>query len=208
MKKKYVKSCGKLTMMVFLMFWCIPILFLADARQRLANFDNAKFDDNIGDRMKSIILTHSQKFTYWVSDDVFINAVKVQNSKNIPMETIKIIDQDWVNGDADDFALSLQTNEIGKVLAKKIIRNKKLYVEAFLCDAQGVIVGEYPKTSDYWQGDEDKFINSFNGGKGRLYVGNLEYDESTKTYAVQVSIPVLDGDKTIGVLVMGLRNIK
>ncbi len=208
MKKTYAKISGKLTLITFIMLCCLPLLHSAEVRPHSAGFDNAQFDDNIGPRMKSIIYAHAQKFTFWVTDYVIINAVREQNNKNTPLETIKKIDKEWVAGQADDFALSLQTNKIGKILAKRISRNKKLYVEAFLCDAQGAVVGESPQTTDYWQGDEDKFIKSFNNGNGQLYVGNLEYDESAKTYAVQVSIPVLDEDKTIGVLVVGLRNIK
>ena len=77
-------------------------------------------------------------------------------------------------------------------------------IEAFVMDNQGANVATYPFTSDYWQGDEEKWSASYNGGDGKVFVGPLELDTSTQTYAVQVSAPVLDRGETIGVLVVGV----
>jgi len=66
------------------------------------------------------------------------------------------------------------------------------------------------KTSDYWQGDEPKFTECYKGGKGAVYVPDVAFDESSQAYTVAVSIPVKDGDATIGVIVFGINvdNIK
>mgnify|MGYP001089119550 CR=1 FL=1 len=47
-------------------------------------------------------------------------------------------------------------------------------------------------TSDYWQGDEDKFSKSFGVGADAIFIGDIEQDESTQTYQSQVSITVTD----------------
>ena len=57
-------------------------------------------------------------------------------------------------------------------------------------DAKGCIVCESNKTSDYWQGDEEKWTRSFNEGKGQVFVSEIEYDQSTQSYVIQVSLPV------------------
>ena len=75
-----------------------------------------------------------------------------------------------------------------------------IYAEAFVCGNQGAVVGEYPRTSDYWQGDERKFTNCFQGGVGRLYVGDLKFDESTQSNAIQISVPVMDGEEFVAKL--------
>jgi len=77
----------------------------------------------------------------------------------------------------------------------------------FLCDKRGAVVGESPKTSDYWQGDEEKFVECYNRGDGNVFIGDLEFDDSTQSYTVQISIPVKDDGKTIGVLIVGIRNM-
>ena len=63
----------------------------------------------------------------------------------------------------------------------------------------------YPATTDYWQGDEAKWKDTFHNDKGSLYIGPVELDESTNTKAVQISVPVLDKGKIIGVLIVGIK---
>ncbi|MBA4368112.1 MAG: hypothetical protein C0403_10805 [Desulfobacterium sp.] len=164
--------------------------------------------EEIGKRMKAIIKAHEKNIKEWVNAPLLIESVKEQNNKKTSLEEIKRIDKDWVAGKADDFAIGLQKNKAGDFLHTKMIENTILYAEMFLCDNQGAVVGEYPKTSDYWQGDEDKFIKCFNNGNGQVYIGPLEFDESSKTNSVQIALPVFDNGKTIGVLVVGLKNIK
>lgn len=169
--------------------------------------DAGPLHSKITSRMQSVIATHTFRIKEWAASPLLIDAVREQNLKNTALEEIQRIDNEWIDGKADDLATTLLTNPAGKFLNEKINKNDVLYTEAFLCDSKGAVVGEYPKTTDYWQGDEDKFIQSYNNGSGRDYIGALEFDESTQTYSVQVSVPVLDDGKTIGVLVVGLKNI-
>ena len=73
-------------------------------------------------------------------------------------------------------------------------------------DKQGNIVAESDKTSDYWQGDEDKFIKSFAQGKGAVFIDEPVFDESSERYVVQVSVPVLEPvtKKAIGAVTVGI----
>jgi hypothetical protein len=74
----------------------------------------------------------------------------------------------------------------------------------FLTDNKGANVAAYPPTSDYWQGDEEKFTLSFNDGDGQVFIGPLEFDDSTKKTQVQISAPIREDNETIGVLVLGV----
>ena len=65
-------------------------------------------------------------------------------------------------------------------------------VEVFITDVQGLIVGLSERTGDYLQADEGWWIEAYNNGKGKIYVGEVEYDDSTKTYAMNIGIPVVD----------------
>ncbi len=162
----------------------------------------------ISERMKSIIGRHESTIKEWAADSILVAAVTAQNTKKMSLEEIKRIDDEWMKGKQENFASELQENESGKFLKNKIRSNELLYTEAFLCDNQGAVVGEYPKTSDYWQGDEDKFIQCFNNGSGKTFTGPAAFDDSTKTISVQISVPVLDKGQTIGVLIVGLKNVK
>ena len=78
------------------------------------------------------------------------------------------------------------------------------YAEIFVMDNQGANVAMTDKTSDYWQGDEAKFQKSFNDGKGAVFVDDVEFDDSTQAYLVQVSVPVKDGGQVIGAITIGV----
>jgi len=43
------------------------------------------------------------------------------------------------------------------------------------------------------------------GGKGKIYIGDVEYDESTKVEAVQISAPIYYNKEVIGVFIMGVK---
>ena len=135
---------------------------------------------------------------------ILIDAVRQQNAENLSLETIQQRDQEWTANDRlTPFKLSLQRNKAGRFLKRTVDANPAI-AEVFLTDNQGANVAAYPITSDYWQGDEEKWTAAFNNGDGTLFIGPLEEDASTSTVSVQISAPVLDRGATIGVLVMGI----
>jgi hypothetical protein len=179
---------------------CLPVL--------AAFFCLAAVTEEMGPKMKKLVDNRVRIVERVAADPIIIKAVREQNQVDMSLDEIKRIDEQWQAGEKDDFALDLQKNTAGKFLRKKLLSNKMVYTEAFLCDMRGAVVGEYPKTSDYWQGDEEKFTACFNSGDGKVFIGELEADASSQSYSVQISAPVKDEGKTIGVLVMGIRNIK
>ncbi|WP_197466328.1 MULTISPECIES: hypothetical protein [unclassified Oleiphilus] len=72
-------------------------------------------------------------------------------------------------------------------------------------DNQGANVAMTNKTSDYWQGDEAKWQESFKDGAGAVHIGDVEFDESAQAYLVQVSVPVMDGGTAIGAITIGIN---
>ncbi|WP_394154899.1 PDC sensor domain-containing protein [Loktanella salsilacus] len=67
-------------------------------------------------------------------------------------------------------------------------------VEVILMDQFGLNVGTSSITSDFWQGDEDKFRQTYARGIGSIHASDVSLDESTGMYVVQVAFPVLDAD--------------
>lgn len=139
------------------------------------------------------------------SDPTVIAAVRAQNAEGLTLDTIKKRDADWrkVTG-MDDFMSSLMNSAVAKTLVK-FGSSQPYYVELFLMDNQGANVAMTNKTSDYWQGDEAKWQESFAGGAGAVHIGDVEFDESAQAYLVQVSIPVMDSGKAIGAITIGVN---
>lgn len=138
------------------------------------------------------------------ADPVLVEAVKVENAKGKTLDQIKERDKKWMaTAGMDDFMKAIQGNAAAKRLLD-IQKSAPYFAEMFLTDNQGANVAMTDKTSDYWQGDEAKFAKCFTGGAGSVFVGDVEFDKSEQAYLAQVSVPVLDDGKAIGVLVIGI----
>jgi len=94
-------------------------------------------------------------------------------------------------------ACAVRLNELAKPFER--------IVEAFVMDNRGALVCTTRKTSDYWQGDEPKWQQSYLEGKGAVFVEKAEYDESTKTTIIHISVPVMNGQEAIGAITVGMK---
>lgn len=153
---------------------------------------------------EEIVVFAQKELMEWGENPVIVQAVKTQNAKGMTLEEIKALDERWVNTPGiADFMKPYLENECAKEL-RKLQESAPYFAEIFVTDNQGGLVAATDKTSDYWQGDEAKFTECFKGEAGTLYISDVEFDESTQTYSVQVSVPVRDEGKVIGVIVVGI----
>jgi hypothetical protein len=138
------------------------------------------------------------------SDPVIVKAVKEENAKGKTLDQIKAHDQKWMaTAGVADFMKALIDSECGKHV-KTIQKSAPYYAEIFVMDNQGANVCMADKTSDYWQGDEAKFKESYKGGSGAIFIDNVKFDDSSQAYVSQVSVPVKDGGKVIGAITIGI----
>lgn len=157
-------------------------------------------------QLKRLLRTKIETIEEMASSQTIIDAVRKQNRSSLSPAKIKQIDAEWIQtNDHTPFKTSLQENTVGKYFQSLINFNESIYNEAFLTDRRGANIAAYPATTDFWQGDEEKWIASFNDGSGDVYVGNIEFDESTQTIAIQISVPVMDEGEAIGVLIVGVK---
>jgi len=139
------------------------------------------------------------------TDPIIVGAVKTENAKGKTLAQIQELDKKWMaTPGIVDYMKALMDNECGKYL-RKIQASAPYYAEIFVMDNLGANVAMSDKTSDYWQGDEDKFIKSYSGGRGAVFIDEVKFDNSTQAYLVQVSVPVKDGDKVIGAITFGIN---
>lgn len=134
-----------------------------------------------------------------------IRAVEAQNNQQLTLASIKQRDEMWTGakGGMNSLIREITRNDIATYLKRRVDNNSAID-EVFITDNQGANVAAYPPTSDYWQGDEEKWTASFNNGNGTVFIGPLEQDASTNKTLVQISAPIISNDQTIGVLVMGV----
>ena len=148
------------------------------------------------------------KITKYANDETVIQAVQAQNQKRMTMDEILKLDRDWIRGTiSEDFVKTLMENRCASKL-KELAKEIPSSLEAFLMDDQGALVCMTQKTSDYWQGDEPKWIDSIKGGAGETVISKREYDQSTKSTLLHVSVPIMAQGKAIGVLCVGINLTK
>lgn len=144
------------------------------------------------------------KLTAIGTDPVIAEAIKAENSKGKTLDQIKKMDKKWrAHAGIADYMQTMMDSKCGKHLTD-IQNSAPYYAEIFAMDNQGANVCMTDKTSDYWQGDEAKFKKSFAGGAGSVFVDEVEFDDSTQAYLVQISVPVKDGGKVIGAITFGI----
>jgi hypothetical protein len=135
-------------------------------------------------------------------DPVIVAAVLSQNARSLSLQRIKELDRRWQETPGiDAFMFELMRSRAAFVLLN-LETAFPFITESFVMDNRGALVGLTHKTSDYWQGDEAKFTESF--GTGGVHYSEVELDESTGDYVVQVSVPVLKNGRAIGAITFGV----
>ena len=140
-----------------------------------------------------------------ITNPMIVDAIKAQNAKtkDLSQADIDALDQQWRAGDAS-LIDGVLANEVSGYLAGAVAEGQGAFSEIFVMDARGLNVGQSARTSDYWQGDEAKWQETFLAGAGSVHVSDVEEDESTQTFQVQVSLPIVDGGAPIGAITIGV----
>ena len=148
----------------------------------------------------------------WATDPALISAVRLQNMRHSGLNQAAIdeMDRKWRQevGLSDRPTVDpVLSNAASDNLRGRVAASDGVVTEVFLMDNKGLNVAASEPTSDYWQGDEAKFTETFGKGPSAVHIGDIEYDESTQTYQGQVSISVTDPETgtVIGAMTVGLN---
>lgn len=147
----------------------------------------------------------------WIADPVIIGAVKAQNveSSKLDPAAIQALDQTWrseAGSDGHPMIDKVLSSPLSAFLRNKQDESDGSITEIFVMDASGLNVGQSDITSDYWQGDEAKFIEGWRAVGGHVFVDIAEKDESTQMLQSQASIAITDETgKPIGVITVGIN---
>ncbi|MCF5841165.1 hypothetical protein [Aeromonas veronii] len=141
-----------------------------------------------------------------------IAAITEQNQKNaaLTQENITTLDKEWVAqvGQTDTPAISKVINTPTSKKLKEIQgASNGVINEIFIMDNKGLNVAQSDITSDFWQGDEAKWQNTFLKGPGAFDIGEVEEDESTQMFQSQISYTVTDPTtgNAIGAITVGIN---
>ncbi|MEL6481656.1 MAG: hypothetical protein AAFQ75_09420 [Pseudomonadota bacterium] len=147
----------------------------------------------------------------WITDPIFLYAIREQNERNGRLRQGKIdfLDQEWrAEKGAGPMIFDLLDRQASIILRDRRELSNGVITEIILMDQYGLNVAISDPTSDFWQGDEAKYQETYLKGKGAVHVGEVEFDDSTQLYQTQVSMTVTDpenDDAPIGAVTFGIN---
>lgn len=148
----------------------------------------------------------------WADDPRVIEAIRAQNAANAGLGQAEIdaLDAKWrgeIGAAERPTITAVMESDLSAYLRERVSAMKGAVTEVFVMDAHGLNVGASSTTSDYWQGDEAKFTETFGVGAGSRHFSEIEKDESTQTYQAQASFAIADPDSgdVIGAMTVGIN---
>lgn len=147
-----------------------------------------------------------------IANPAIVAAVKAQNEAHagIAQDKIDSLDQEWraqVGQSSTPLIDGVLGAEASQILVDLRDESEGLLTEVFVMDNVGLNVASSDVTSDYWQGDEAKWQETFKNGAGAVHLSEVELDESTQSYQAQVSLTVadLETSEPIGAVTFGVN---
>lgn len=135
----------------------------------------------------------------WASDPAVVAAVKAMNA-NPPAANKAMTQEKWTSlTPFDPFVLGFAGNPVGQFLKAK---KNQVISEGFVSAADGTKVGFLQKTTFWSHKGKPKHEVPMTG---KTWQGEMETDQSTGLQQIQVAVPVMDGGKAIGSVVVGLQ---
>lgn len=152
-----------------------------------------------------------QNIVPWIDDPVIVDAVIAQNARTRDMSAQDIMTQDMLwqaSEDADSAPLiaSVVTGAPADFLRAQVKASAGLITEIIVMDSVGLNVAASAATSDYWQGDEDKYRQTYPVGPDAVHITDIVLDASSQSYQAQISVTLVHPDtaEPIGAIAVGI----
>ncbi len=176
---------------------------------------SANLSSNIGSNLANLATARSSEIALAVDRELFALKSLAQNqalegmaraatdSPALGQAEIDRLDKQWraadkANNDTDPLVARVLNNDVADQLRKYRDRFPE-QVEVFLTDLQGLSVATTNRTSDYLQSDEEWWQTAIQNGQ---YISQPEYDDSSKTIAMNMAVTVRENGtgRIVGVL--------
>lgn len=147
----------------------------------------------------------------WLDDPTIIAAIKTQNAAFAGLTKADILkyDQEWRSEAAHGggpLIEELLARRLSHFLKSKQNESEGVISEIFLMDNHGLNVAQSVQTTDYWQGDENKFLRTYSVDNRNWFVDHPERDESNTLMDVQASVTIRDASGArIGAIAVTIR---
>jgi GAF domain-containing protein/HAMP domain-containing protein len=121
-------------------------------------------------------------------------------------DSLLTLDRQWLAAVAiNDETTPLIRSKLENPIADYLREYRATYpenVEIFVTDRYGALLAATNRTSDYYQADEAWWQAAFNNGQGAIYYTQPAWDESSRTYSIDIALPLYErgGNTIVGIL--------
>jgi len=161
--------------------------------------------------LESVRQLVSGEINLWLKNPLIVEALRTQNrtTGGYTEQQIKVLESIWQDeftSDQYDLIAELLDRPVSRYLKRVKLSGLGAYHEIHLMDGVGLLAGASDANEDYWQGDEAKWQETYQAGKGALHIGKLKFDSSALAWEIQVSLAIIDPktQELLGAITIGL----
>jgi len=141
-----------------------------------------------------------------IEQEDLLDLIVAANTGNDDLDDDAILDLDrrWIDGD-EAFRDTVMSNALTLYLKDRVNETGGRIGEIIIMDDKGLTVAAWPATSDYLQGDEDKYLETYSRGSDEIHIARVDFDESTGLFQQQISETLKLRGRRIGAITVGLN---
>lgn len=148
----------------------------------------------------------------WLADPIVVDSLRRQNAAHADLDqaTIDTLDRQWrdeARSGGGPLLDEWMARDLSHFLRRQQAGSGGLVTEVFVMDGKGLNVGQSEPTSDYWQGDEAKWQQTYLVGADAVFVDEIDFDDSTGMFQSQISASIADPEtgEVIGAVTVGIN---
>lgn len=127
-----------------------------------------------------------------------------QNPEAIPGARRDELDRDWPHMSTTEPAMASVLNHPISRHLRRLMKNDERILQVFVTDRLGQEIAATGRTKDFYQGDEDWWTESYNEGRGKIVVEQVQFDFSVQAYPVDICLPLLNSEGRL----LGVAKVK
>ncbi len=196
-------------------FITISYLSIVLSRNALEKHITASFAELAEDKANSLALIIDERIhetRQLAHRPDIVDAVKLANARyndNTEQEALQgILEKDlrWIaqKGETQTAKEILESPLSGLLKSYQELDHNR-YGELFITDSRGAALAMTKILSDYYQADEQWWIESFADGRGNVFIDDRGMDKSVNALAIGGVVPIMDGDTVVGVLKINFK---
>lgn len=117
-------------------------------------------------------------------------------------ERLNELKNQWEDGEDRSFREKILRMNTSGYLQDYMLTNDERYIAFFVTDEKGAIIASTNGFPGFIHSQEVWWQKTYNNGRGKIYIGELYFDEKANANVINIAVPVFDEkrEKAIGVL--------